>query len=83
MSRRRITLKIDSVTVPSGRFSRRELSAAIEAELTALIHQQPAGLQNPLNARIRSLDGGQVKGRGSEAGVGQAVARAALGVLKG
>lgn len=81
MSRQRVIVKIDSVTLSSGTLSRRDLASAIEAELGALIHQQPTAVSDPSSARIRSLDGGRINGRGTAEGVGRAVARAAMGAL--
>ena len=82
MTKRRITLKIDRVTLSSARISRRELTEAIERELGQRLHQSPGDFEGAGSTRIASLAAGRIKGRATAAGVGQAVAQATLGVIR-
>lgn len=82
MTGRRITVKIDRVTLSSARFSQRELTAAIERELGQALHPSTGQLEGAGSTTIPSLEAGRIKGRTTAAGVGQAVAQAALGVMR-
>jgi hypothetical protein len=85
MTRQRINLHIHSITVAGGHLSEQALSDAIRTELGMRLH----GLGSTDFARqgrlVPVVDGGRVAGNenlGLSTGVGQAVARAAMGVVR-
>lgn len=83
MSPRKITIHIDQVSQTGVRMSQADLSAAIQRHLGTLLYSQPNAGPTPDPRGIAVVSGGTVTtGQGMETNVGQAVARAAMGVLK-
>lgn len=86
MTRQRINLRIDRVIISGGRFSERTLAGAIEVELGMRLQRYHVTDLVPQARAVPMIDGGRAngshRGQGLEAGVGQAVARATMGVLK-
>ena len=83
MTARRITLRIDRITVEGRRPSRAALAEAIRRELGGLL-SAPGGLEGLQRGReLRRLDGGRIAAEGpGDAAFGRAMARATYGVLK-
>lgn len=79
MTRRKITLTVDRITVSGERLSEHALTTAIRTELGRLLAD--AGTISPSAASIRHIDGGRVAGGGTSTAVGHAVARVAMGAL--
>lgn len=85
MSRQRINLRIDRVTVTGGHLSEEALAEAIRAELAMRLHGTGSAELVQQGRLVPVLDGSTTAGREGQdlsAGVGQAVGRAAAGVLK-
>ena len=83
MRARKITLRIERITVEGGRPSRAALSEAIGRELGQLL-SAPGALETLRGGGwALRLDGGRIAPKGpGEAALGQAVARATMGALK-
>lgn len=82
MSRRRITLHIDRITLAAGNLSRQELAAVIAQELGLLVQQEGTAFREPGSASIRQIESHPINGPGSEVKVGRAIAQAAFGAVK-
>lgn len=82
MSRRRITLHIDRVTLSEGRLSREDLAASIERELGPLLQQRGVALRDSGPLSLGRIEAERIQGQGSEAKLGRAVAQAAYGAIK-
>lgn len=81
MSRQRISLRIGRVVVRGGELSERALTEAIRAELAMRLHG--TGAVTPPRGAVAVVDGGTAAGGDAPgARVGEAIGRAAAGVLK-
>ena len=83
MSARRITLRIDRITVAGARPSRAALARAIEHELTTLL-AEPEAVETLRGAGATPrLNGGRIAPKApGEVALGRAVAQATMGALK-
>jgi len=84
VTRQRINLQVDRVTVAGGRISERSLADAIRTELGTRLHGLNSADLVGQARMVAVLDGGKIAGRGSDdlsTAVGRAVARATTGAI--